>query len=126
MPTTCGRCGIDLPDQEKANPCPACGSTIRRISENVVEKIVAGTDMHTKVYIAGKSRKKGVRFETKDGDSLSTDRGRFMKRHQLVDKENKWYKKTVVDPETGEVLRDIDEPLPDHKGRGSAKNQNDS
>lgn len=31
------------------------------------------------------------------------------------------YRKLVRDADTGEVLRDVDEPLADHQGRGSAR-----
>jgi hypothetical protein len=77
--------------------------------------------MHTKGYAAGLSKRKGLRFESKDGDSFSISRGRLVKLNQLVDHEAKRYKKKVIDPVTGEVIRDVDEPLSDHKDRGSAK-----
>ena len=40
---------------------------------------------------------------------------------QGVDRENNRYRKRVVDPQTGRVLRDVDEPLTDPRGFGSAK-----
>lgn len=79
--------------------------------------------MALKDYAAGKSRKKGLRKESKDGASFSYDRKRFMQLNQLVDHETKRYVKTVIDPKTGEVIRHIDEPLQDHTGRGSAKDR---
>ena len=40
---------------------------------------------------------------------------------QTVDRENNRYRKRVVDSQTGEILRDVDHPLTDHQGYGSAK-----
>ena len=57
----------------------------------------------------------------KEGDSLSISRGRWMRVLQIVDRRNNRYRKVVTDPETGEVLRDVDEPLTDHTGRGDAR-----
>jgi hypothetical protein len=37
-----------------------------------------------------------------------------------------WYSKKVVDEETGEVLRQCDEPLSEHQGRGSARRMKDT
>lgn len=80
-----------------------------------------GVMLGTKAYEGSKSRRKGLKFEAKGGDSFSVKLGRFVKIEQLVDHVNKRYTKRVVDPKTGEVLRDVDEPLKDHTNRGSAK-----
>ncbi len=77
--------------------------------------------MKTKAFAAGLSRKKGLRFETTDGDSYSVSLKRLVKVSQLVDHDNGRYVKKVVDPVTGDTLRDVDKPLSDHQGRGSAK-----
>lgn len=77
--------------------------------------------MHTKGYAGGLSRKKGLRFESKDGDSFCADLERFVNFNQLVDHDAGRYVKKIVDPVTGNILREVDEPLPDHKNRGSAK-----
>ena len=80
-----------------------------------------GTLMHTKAYAPGLSKRKGLKFESKDGDSLSIALGRFVELHQLVDHETNRYVKEVVDTATGDVLRNVDEPLTEHQNRGSAK-----
>ena len=38
-----------------------------------------------------------------------------------IDRENRWYTERITDPQTGEVLREVSEPLRDHHGHGSAK-----
>ncbi len=40
---------------------------------------------------------------------------------RFIDKDGDLYHERVVDVETGEVVRDVTEPLSDHRGRGSAK-----
>jgi hypothetical protein len=77
--------------------------------------------MHAKGYTGGVSKRKGLRFESKDGDSFSVALGRFVQLNQVVDHEAGRYLKKVVDPVTGEILREVDEPLADHQNRGSAK-----
>jgi hypothetical protein len=83
--------------------------------------MAAGAMMHTKGYAAGESRKKGLLFESKDGDSYSTSLGRFVHFHQLFDHVTKWVTKTVVDPVTGDVLREVNHPMEEHQDRGDAK-----
>lgn len=46
---------------------------------------------------------------------------RFVEKIRILDRDNNRYVEKVVDPETGEVLRDVEEPLSEHQGRGSAK-----
>lgn len=40
-----------------------------------------------------------------------------------VDREADRYTERLVDGETGEVIHDVDEPLSEHRGHGSAKGQ---
>lgn len=81
----------------------------------------AGSIMNAKGYTGGMSKRKGLRFESIDGDSFSVALGRFVKLNQLVDHEAHRNVKKVVDPLTSEVLREVDEPLSKHQNRGSAK-----
>ena len=79
----------------------------------------AGVRQHKKKRVGNKV----VRAE-KVGNNWDADRGKFVKLQQIVDKENpenKRYFKHVEDPDTGEVIRHVDEPLGDHQGYGSAK-----
>jgi len=105
MPLFCCDCGAQVDEKLEAiegrQPCAAYGSTKRRVYESLADGFLMGADMHTKGYAGSVSRKKRLKFESKDGDSMSTARGRFMKRHQLVDKENNRYVKKVIDPSTG-------------------------
>ena len=125
MPAFCHDCKSIIDEALEATqgrqPCPSCGSLKRRYEESLTSGVTVGALMHTKGYAGGLSKRKGLRFESKDGDSFSVALGRFVKLNQLVDHEEKRYIKKIVDPLTGEVLREVDEPLPDHQNRGSAK-----
>ena len=54
--------------------------------------------------------------------SLRRRIGDFVNSEQLIDRLRKphWYRKRVV-TDSGEVLRDVDHPLSEHRDRGSAK-----
>ena len=125
MPAFCKHCNATIDGAlESTNtrlPCQICGSLERRYEDVLSSRAVAGSLMKTKCYAAGLSRKKGLRFETTDGDSYSVTLKRFVKVSQLVDHDNDRYVKKVVDPVIGETLRDVDKPLSDHQGRGTAK-----
>jgi len=125
MPTFCQDCKSTIDEALEAlqgrQPCPNCGSLKRTYEMSLTSGFAVGTLMHTKGYTGGMSKRKGLRFESKDGDSFSVALCRFVKLNQLVDHEAGRYVKKVVDPLTGEVLREVDEPLPDHQNRGSAK-----
>jgi hypothetical protein len=58
--------------------------------------------------------------ESFSGSQLRKADGDYVDKERLIDRENDRYKERVV-TEDGEVLRDVDEPLRVHQGRGSAK-----
>jgi hypothetical protein len=47
--------------------------------------------------------------------------GRLMKKERVFDRQNNIYTERVVDSDTDEIVRDVQEPLSDHTGHGSAK-----
>ncbi len=70
---------------------------------------------------AGATGKRKWFIETFTGSELSRSLQRFMHKLRIIDRDNNRYAERVVDPQTGEVLRDVDEPLTGHRGHGSAK-----
>jgi hypothetical protein len=103
---------------EERQPCPNCGSLERHFAVTLDGRVNVSSSLGLKA----KSRGKGKPFmESKQGDSFSTSRGRWMRLLQIVDRRNNRYRKLVTDPETGEVIRDVDEPLSEHVGRGDAR-----
>ena len=59
--------------------------------------------------------------KTTIGKEWGYDLGRMIYVYRDINRETKRYRELVTDPQTGEVLREVDVPLRDHTGRGSAK-----
>jgi hypothetical protein len=79
---------------------------------------------HEAVKITAKAEgMKKPLFTLKAGDDFHRDSGTWKDRYLLVDRrrEPHWFTERIVDPATGEVLHSCDEPLADHRGRGSAR-----
>jgi hypothetical protein len=125
MATLCTSCKSTIDEANDVDglrsPCPSCGSLSRYFEDDLESTAAAGALMHTKGYAGGKSKSKGLLFESKDGDSYCYDLSRFVHFHQLFDHVNKWVTKSVIDPVTGDVLREVDHAMEEHRDRGSAK-----
>ncbi len=65
--------------------------------------------------------KKNFVVEEVVGSDWSFKYEKFAKFQRIIDKGNDRYFKRIVDPDTGEVIADVDKRLSEHQGRGSAK-----
>jgi hypothetical protein len=54
------------------------------------------------------------------GDELHRDSGERRRVERVIDHERRRYIERITD-EAGNVVRDVDEPLSDHRGRGAAR-----
>lgn len=122
----CANCNVVLNEKLDGSthpPCPNCGSVYRHVLATAEEEVPLRIREDTRTDIKDPSRrsKDKLRRQILSGDSLHHKTGKWMKRYQEIDKDADRYRKIVSDLETGEVLRDVDEPLTDHQGRGSAK-----
>jgi hypothetical protein len=73
--------------------------------------------------LTGKARHagKGKPFsEFKSGEELYQKTGRWHRVFRLIDRARDWYREFVTDAETGDVIKDVSEPLSHHLGHGSA------
>lgn len=100
------------------SPCPKCGNLTRVSYPPGQEfRLVAGG-----ISITSKPPK-GGRWEAKSIEKHShykaTDEHHFVQR--TIDRISNRYYERIVNTETGEVVRCVDEQLTDHQGRGSAK-----
>jgi Zn finger protein HypA/HybF involved in hydrogenase expression len=124
----CKQCGAELEEPAgtpvaERTPCPRCRSRSRTVGIALAGTVTPRTTVAAK----GKSPSRPKPFmEQKAGDSYSSARGKWMRVLQVVDRRNNRYRKLVTDPETGEVLRDVDKPLTEHVGRGDARKKNRS
>ncbi|MFT3916567.1 MAG: hypothetical protein QM704_21555 [Anaeromyxobacteraceae bacterium] len=96
----------------------ACGETARTIHEEIGDHCHAHDRVGFKVKQPGK---KDPVLEGLSGDEIRKATGGWVKKDRLIDREHDRYVEHVVDIETGEVLRNCDEPLSEHVGHGSDK-----
>lgn len=128
----CTRCGRETGETEKQinsapKPCPYCGSIEKTVKICVHEKVT----LNLKKRIRGKVKNDSYRSKDKlrrefiRGDELHKKSGKWNKKVREIDKDNDLYKEVIVDPETGEIIHECEEPLSEHINHGSAKNKND-
>ena len=95
-----------------------------------VTVFVTGLQVVAKVgRVAAKGLTRGMRrpkgkheYEVLKGNEFNSD-GHMMRIERIIDRQNDRYTETVIDEDTGETVRQIDEPLSQHMGRGSAKSK---
>lgn len=117
----CGDCGELLAEGPAAGPppaCPKCGSSRRNIEISLSGSVTPRSMLGTKLKRQGKGQ--AVR-EDKHGADFHKATGKWNHLDRIVDRENDRYYERIVDRETGKVIRECDEPLSEHTGRGSAK-----
>lgn len=70
-----------------------------------------------------RNTKKGRRYslETVEGIETRRDGTGFVKIHRVIDRENDLYIERVIEPSTGKVLRNVEEPLVKHTNRGTVR-----
>jgi hypothetical protein len=110
--------GWDPPDGPR-RPCPTCGSTARR------HAITVTANVQTHASVGLKHRRPGVKrplLETVSQlRSLFRLTGRIHLIDRTIDRVRDRYRERIVDAETGEIIREVDEPLSRHQGRGDAR-----
>jgi len=109
----CRHCKKELPPSH-TGPCPHCGKTGKDCKVNITASVAISTRLR-----ARKKRKGIGRFviEILQGwfPSNSPVLKKGVHKERIVDKEKNEYHETVKDAATGEVIRDIHEPLSQHK-----------
>ena len=119
----CGSCGLalsDSADQPQADraPCPKCGSQTRSFAVRIAESVTLREKRGMKLKRSGKGK---PAFESVSGDDQYKKTGKWNKLDRVIDRENDRYKERIVDGDTGSTIRDVDEPLSEHQGRGAAR-----
>ena len=121
--TACGeQIGAGTTPVPELPACPACGTDAPIVSLSVHE--VGHIEVVESTRIVGRHGEVGqVRpyLEHRNGADWSHALQRFVYKVRILDRDNDRYVEKVVDPETGDVLRDVEEPLSEHQGRGSAR-----
>jgi len=104
-PTCCGN-ELDAPNAV----CPSCGSTSRPAL------FVAG-----RLRIRVGNRKRHAEQELVVKDELSRDLGRKVKVERLFGRSNDLYHERITDVESQSVIREVTQPLSEHRGHGSSR-----
>ncbi len=118
----CGSCGVpidesaDVPIEDRM-PCPQCGSKAREFSVRLKVEAKAQIGLGFKHKRPGSKKPIAEGFT---GRELRKSVGDFVDKERLIDRENDRYREKVV-TDSGEVIRDVDEPLSEHRDHGSAK-----
>lgn len=55
------------------------------------------------------------------GAELFRKLGIWVRKERIIDRDKDHYREVITNPETGEVLHHCEEPLSEHRGHGSAK-----
>lgn len=118
----CRNCGTELSPINRA-PCPKCGGTSRVLELSASD----GARFHESSRV--RQKRKGY-----DEFMVESIQGWFpagdsklkngVNKVRIIDKEKNEYHETVKDARTGEVIRDIHEPLSQHKQQTSQPPKN--
>ena len=119
----CGACNQQLSEAFDApntlrRPCPQCGSLSRKFNARIHDELV------TKEYLGLKHKRQGKKkpiFEITHKLDLFRVKNSMSEVLRVVDRENDIYTGRITDIETGQVWKDVNEPLSKHQGHGSAK-----
>jgi|SRR5439155_997782 len=120
---TCGSCGIRIDEPtdirpEAPEPCPGCGSKTRNAAISLFDTVEVHEQARVKAQHAsgGKASRELIA-----GDDLHRATGKWNHLRREIDRRGNRYVERITDPESGQIIRDVDEPLSDHIGHGSAK-----
>lgn len=120
--TRCAKCDAHLfePSGVPASQCPVCGGVARSIAVRIDDGIRFHDGHRAKAYRAGSSE---FFLDARSGPSYYRVGAEWHHVVRVIDRENDRYTELVRVLSTGEIIREIDEPLSQHTGRGGSKNQ---
>lgn len=98
--------------------CEHCGGTAVRFEIEVSDSV----QIHEMVKLKATGEREGRRkvfVEGKSGDEFHRDDQRWTKVARTIDRDNDRYDEVITDAVTGEIRREVHEPLSEHTGRGS-------
>lgn len=127
---TCVPCGyLAIPDQDPTlalrapEACPACGESNFHCQVLFTESMSLRDSM---AYVARGPRKGKAReriLSGKVGSEFHSLTGRWHGVTRRIDPVNDTYDEVILDDEIGEAVREVHEPLTEHRGRGSARHR---
>jgi hypothetical protein len=116
----CSLCGalVEEPPQiEDRQPCPTCGSLARTFGV----MLTGSVEVHGSRRLKARHGDAGKPYlESFHGGDYHRDSGEWRQVSRVIDREHDRYSERIVD-KGGHVVREVDEPLTQHTGRGAAK-----
>lgn len=111
-------------DEGERAPCPRCGSTRRHLHLELFDHdgLTALDTLEGKVKDPSHPGRRKVRQEFFYGADLRRSEGDYVYKEREIDRAGDRYRELVKD-HNGEVLRDVEEPLSQHLGRGSVRSR---
>lgn len=99
--------------------CPSCDSAYLARFIEVREELRLAISEHVTLKCKDPAlpSKRKLRREVRSGRRLEgSGSGRLVDEHRVLDADHDLYEERIVDVESGDVLRDISEPLSRHRG----------
>ncbi len=118
----CSGCGepVEEPAQiQDPEPCPSCGSLARTVELTLTDSAQAHERIGVKAR-HGDVGKVKPHLEQTSGDDFHRETGEWRQVSRVIDREHDRYTERIIDA-AGNVVREVDEPLREHRGRGAAK-----
>lgn len=123
----CGHCARIMEESsaipgDQRTPCPNCGSRSRQVRMGIADSLTVRDGIRGKVR-SGEAGKPGAKpwLTTMSEPSWSYSAEKWMHREKTENRREDRYTEVVKDPDTGEIIREVNEPLSEHRGHGSAK-----
>lgn len=117
MSCKCSQCGTELSEVSRS-PCPRCRGTARTFDVAITESLTLREMWGMKWRQAGVAGRPSAEFKL--GQEFNHSRQEYVNVDRRVDRvEDAYYER--ISTETGEVLREVSEPLSQHRGRGDAR-----
>jgi hypothetical protein len=101
-------------------PCPNCGSSNQSVSVGLSDELTIRESWRFKFRDGTLPSKDKLRRDTFIGSELRKSLGDFVHKERTIDRDANRYHELVRE-ESGEITHQVDEPLSDHSGHGSAK-----
>ncbi len=122
----CSNCGYEFSSEPQGESCPKRGHPhrTRGIVLSTTAKGRAGIRAKARSGEAGKPGGKPW-LKTMSEPSWSHDRQKWLHREKTENRRDNRYTEVVKDPDTGEIVHEVDEPLTDHRGHESAQRKQD-
>lgn len=119
---SCSGCGTSVPEPPRIKdrkPCPTCASMARTFAVTLTDKVEAHDGLASKARHGDVGKVRPYR-EAYTGSDYHRDSRKWRQVSRVVDRENNRYTERIVDA-AGNVVREINEPLSQHRGHGAAK-----